>query len=642
MVSPLDTRPPASRQLAELLLGLAGLMHRLRTLPEGHPTLHGQALALERALAVTLAGRERLVMEVGTVQLVVEGMETNPDYEPLRDLAADLRRAGLASLEFRAGVTATELLEALTPLATTGVAIGGTRHVGFGGLGAQPTAEDAWLELERVVLGEPGRERAERDPHELALALELEPADPARDVELLGLLSRLVWAAEGAVPPGEAPAPADGDLTPREEALALIQSLPTVVLRRLLAPGGDPAAQSEFLRAVAPMLTPPLALRFLELLAHGREGMLSAGALRVLARLALRADESGGTAARRALSEELLRFVAPLEAAAPGLRVALEPDRVLKLALESGILEPGTLSAADRMIARRQVAALLAILETVPREDPVARALRARVFHPQTVRVLLDASPVDLESIDRLVPGAGLEAAPALLDALAHSRERRVRLRLLDLLARYGNGVGPLASERLDGMPWYVQRNLLALIGRLPDLPSGFLPVRLLGHRDPRVRHEAIALAIADPELRTRGLAEALDTNHEPTLRLAFAALADRCPPELLPRLLTRVGDANLDPELRAMAVTALAPVCDPVVLRLLRRLVVARGLAGLGRLAPKSPPMLAALRGLTLHWHSHPKVGALLENARASRDTDIQAAARPGRRSGSGPRVMP
>ncbi|HMV33344.1 MAG TPA: hypothetical protein PKA50_14600, partial [Gemmatimonadales bacterium] len=178
MLSPLDTRPPASRQLAELLLGLAGLMHRLRTLPEGHPSLHGQALALERALAVTLAGRERLVMEVGTVQLVIEGMETNPDYEPLRDLAADLRQAGLASLEFRAGVTAAELLEALTPLATTGVAVGGTRNVGFGGLTAQPTAEDAWLELERVVLGEPGRERAERDPHELALALELEPADP--------------------------------------------------------------------------------------------------------------------------------------------------------------------------------------------------------------------------------------------------------------------------------------------------------------------------------------------------------------------------------------------------------------------------------------------------------------------------------
>ncbi len=641
MLSPLDTRPPASRQLAELLLGLAGLMHRLRTLPEGHPSLHGQALALERALAVTLAGRERLVMEVGTVQLVIEGMETNPDYEPLRDLAADLRQAGLASLEFRAGVTAAELLEALTPLATTGVAVGGTRNVGFGGITAQPTAEDAWLELERVVLGEPGRERAERDPHELALALELEAADPARDVELLGLLARLVWAAESAAAPEPGGLP-EGERTPRQEALDLLESLPTAVLRRLLAPTGDPAAQSGFLRAVAPILTPTLALRFLELLAHGREGMLSAGALRVLARLALRADESGGTVARRALSEELLRFVAPLETAAPALRVALEPDRVLKLALESGILEPGTLSAADRMIARRQVAALLAILETVPREDPVARALRARVFHPQTVRVLLDAAPVDLESIDRLVPGAGLEAAPALLDALAHSRERRVRLRLLDLLARYGNGVGPLASERLDGMPWYVQRNLLALIGRLPDLPTGFLPVRLLGHRDPRVRHEAIALAIADPELRTRGLAEALDTNHEPTLRLAFAALADRCPPELLPRLLTRVGDAGLDPELRAMAVTALAPVSDPVVLRLLRRLVVARGLAGLGRLAPKSPPMLAALRGLALHWHSHPKVGALLESARASRDTEIQAAARPGRRSGSGPRAMP
>ena len=35
-------------------------------------------------------------------------------------------------------------------------------------------------------------------------------------------------------------------------------------------------------------------------------------------------------------------------------------------------------------------------------------------------------------------------------------------------------------------------------------------------------------------------------------------------------------------------------------------------------------------------------RIDDVLENARASRDTDVQAAARPGRRSGSGPRVMP
>lgn len=631
MRAPTESRPSASRQLAELLLGLAGLMHRLRTLPPGHPALAGQALALERAFAGALVDRERLVMEVGTVQLIVEGMETNPDYEPLRDLAADLRQAGIAALEFRPGLTSTDLLDALGPLANGSPAVVSTPALLLRTIASSPSEEGAWLELERFVLGEPWRTQAERDPHELGLALELDPPDPVRDVELLGLLVKVIRTRDATSP------------LVSQGALDLLDALPVPVLRRLLAPGGDPTVQGDFLRAVVPLLTPRLALRFLELLAQGREGMLSPGALRVLARLALRADEPAGAVVRRALSEELLRFVAPMEPAAGQYRVALEPERVLKLALESSILEAGTLAAADRMIARRQVPQLLAILETVPREDPVASALRDRVYEPRTVRVLLDASPIDLDSLDRLVPAAGIEAAPALLDTLAHSRERRVRLRLLDLLGRYGNDVGPLALERVEGMPWYVQRNLLALLGRIPDMPREFRTASYFGHRDPRVRHEAIALAVADPELRERGLAEALNSSYEPTLRLALSALSERCPPDLVPRLMTRLGDATLDPELRAMAVSALAPVSDPVVLRLLRRLVVARGLAGLGRLAPKSPPMLAALRGLATHWHSHPKVGALLETARQSRDTDVQAAARPpGRRSGSGPRVAP
>ena len=316
-------------------------------------------------------------------------------------------------------------------------------------------------------------------------------------------------------------------------------------------------------------------------------------------------------------------------------RLAPEPDRVLKLALESGILEPGTLAAADRMIARRQVAPLLALLETVPEEDPIARALQERVFHPNTVRVLLEASPVDLDVLERLIPGAGLDAVPVLLDGLAESRDRRVRLALLDLLTRYGQAVGPLAAERLDGMPWYVQRNVLALLGRLPDRPMRYTPAGVLAHRDPRVRHEAIALTIADPTLRNRGLAEALDSGYEPSLRMAFLSLAERCPPEFVPRVIARAADQRLDPELRALAISAVAPVNYPVVLRVLRRLVVARGITAMGRLAPKSESMLAALRGLATHWHNHPKVVPLLETARQSRDAEIRAAARaPARRS--------
>ncbi|HWA16284.1 MAG TPA: hypothetical protein VG817_07620, partial [Gemmatimonadales bacterium] len=54
------------------------------------------------------------------------------------------------------------------------------------------------------------------------------------------------------------------------------------------------------------------------------------------------------------------------------------------------------------------------------------------------------------------------------------------------------------------------------------------------------------------------------------------------------------------------------------------------RGLASLGRLAPRSPTMLAALRGLAVHWPQHPKVGMLLDTARQSRDADVRDAARP------------
>jgi hypothetical protein len=257
--------------------------------------------------------------------------------------------------------------------------------------------------------------------------------------------------------------------------------------------------------------------------------------------------------------------------------------------------------------------------------------------------VVLEGTPVDLDVLDRLIPAAGIDAAPVLLDGLAESRDRRVRLALLDLLARFGGAVGPLAADRMDGMPWYVQRNLLALLGRLPDRPMRYTPPGMLAHRDPRVRHEALALAVADSGLRNRGLAEALDSGYEPTLRLAFRTLQEHCPPEFVPRLIARAADPNLEPDLRAAAITALAPVNDPVVLRVLRRLVVARGITALGRIAPKSPQMLAALRGLAAHWNNHPKVVPLLEAARQSRDPEIRSASRPPSRrsSASFPRAL-
>lgn len=605
-------------------------MQRLRMLPEGHPLIAASASMVERALVTALTGRDHLVVEVGTVHLSVGGMETNPEFEPLRDLAIQLRESGVSAMEFRPGVSGDELLALFGALAgSPGPVEAWPDTPGIGLRTTTPPAEpgaDPWLPLERLVLGEPGLTEAARDPDELAFALEVLSADLDRDAHILEHLAEVARAA--------ASNSGDRDLLAR-----LLRAIPVATLRRLLAPKVAHPAQGAFLREAAGLVPAAVLLRLLEAAAQGREEQLSPAALHVLARLARRAETAEGSAARRALSLELTRLVpssaSDTPVAAP--RLVPEPERVLKLALESGILEPGTMLAAERMIARRQIAPLLALLETVPREDPIAQGLRSRLYHPRTVRALVAASPVDLEALDRLIPAAGLEAAPALLEALAESRERRVRLRLLDLLARYGTAVGPLVVERLDGMPWYVQRNLLALLHRLPDVPPTFSPDGMLHHRDPRVRHEAIALTIADPELRDRGLAEALDSAFEPTLRLGLTTVAEGCSPEFVPRLINRAAEPNLDIELRMLAVTALATVSDPVVLRVLRRLVVAHGITALGRLAPKSELMLAALRGLATHWHGHPKVLQLLETASQSKDPEIRDAARPPARRTSG-----
>jgi hypothetical protein len=619
----------SSSALADLLLALQSLVQRLRTQPPEHPSVATAAQGLERALLPLLRARERLVIEVRSVQLTVDGMETNPDYEPLRDLAIHCREAGVGAIEFRAGVTVAELVPVLGTLAV-GAPLSATPHCLLRPL-LPPAAAglDPWLVLERLLLDDPDRTTAARHPTELGIALELNPAGARGDAQLLAALTAVAVDAVG-------------DPAGRDALVEFLDAAPAEALRRLLSPAGDREARHRFLTQAVPLLPPGSLLRLIQALVPGREARISGASLRLLARL----TRDDNTQARPALELALDSLVDGREADHGRERQggSLEPERVLTLAFETGIVERGTLAAADRMIVQRKVAPLLALLDTVPREDPVARAVRGQVYHPRTVRQLLSASPVDLDLLDKLIPAVGIEAAPALLDALAQSPERRVRLKLLDLLVRYGSAVGPLAAERIPGMPWYVQRNLLALLGRLSDLPAGFSPAPLLSHRDPRVSHEAIALALTDPVLRDSAAARGLEAHHEPTNRLALTALADYCPPDLLPRLLARATDPASSAEMRALAVSAMAPVNDPVVLRFLRRLVVAPGLTGLGRLAPKSAPMLAALRGLAAHWSQHPKAGPVLDAARQSRDEEVREAGRPPtRRSSSGSyRVTP
>ncbi len=308
---------------------------------------------------------------------------------------------------------------------------------------------------------------------------------------------------------------------------------------------------------------------------------------------------------------------------------APEPERIVQMSLEGGVMEVGTLRAADYLIARGRVDELLTFIDEASEADPVAQELKARVVHPYTVSVLLSAPTVDTETLSRMVPECGLDAAGAMFDALATSQDRKVRAKLLEFLARFGSDVGPEAAERIAGAPWYVQRNLIRLLSKLPELPEEFSPAACLAHSDARVRHEGFKLLLHDPANRDRAIREAVAAPDPPTIRLGLVAAMESCPPDAVPVVLNRLRKDELPTDLVPIAVRAIAPSDDPAVLDCLLGIAMGpRRWYWFRRIAPKSPEMLAAITALAIHWRWNMKALPLLRRAERHRDKQVRDAA--------------
>ncbi len=97
--------------------------------------------------------------------------------------------------------------------------------------------------------------------------------------------------------------------------------------------------------------------------------------------------------------------------------------------------------------------------------------------------------------------------------------------------------------ERLPASPWYVQRNLLALLGTLPEIPADFTPAAYAENDDPRVRREAVKLMLRIPGLRDEALLSALGDDDDGNVRLGLTAALDGCPTAAVPRLMVLLND---------------------------------------------------------------------------------------------------
>jgi hypothetical protein len=622
-----------------------------------------------------LEGRESVTLGVARHRLVIESVTTDPNNALLRDLAHRLHRHRIASIQLTRGATLEEVegvLAALSedpqrgrgPIGRRLETVGPWQHIRLRAMGfdkftlqagkssgaateGSAAERDAWVELARLALStEPGDEAADdADPLVVAEAIGQKAGEVAYDRVVLGYLSKVAEEMSGRKSAGE------DQLGQRLSRM--IEALDPDTLRRLLETGADTAGRRKFALNASQILAADAVMEVVQAAAQATNQTISHNLLRLLHKLAHHAEE--GSVQVRAKADGALRnnvarligdweledpnptrYTAILEGmvrsspddagvAADG---GCEPEVVVRMALELGCIGPAVYAAANALLARRKLGQIAELLETLP-HTAASEALWRHVATPEQLDFELRNMPMDHQAVAILVKRIGAAAADSLLDRLATADDRSTRATVLKQLLGLGPIVGSLAMARLANAPWYVQRNILVLIGRLGHWPEGFTPVAYTATSDSRIRREAIKLLLESPAHTDEGILLGLRDPDDGIAGLAATAALEACPPAALPLLERVTVNPERSPELRAITLRILARTRAPEALRLLLALALTRRFWFARRLAPKSPLLISALAALASQWRDDPSAIQVLDLARQHSDPEIRAAAR-------------
>lgn len=255
--------------------------------------------------------------------------------------------------------------------------------------------------------------------------------------------------------------------------------------------------------------------------------------------------------------------------------------------------------------------------------------LRRKRRAPAEVRRRLADDPPDFEAVESLLEPAwaGEPIHEALLDALCAPQDRSHRRKIFDWLVEQRLPIGGTVADRLDDRRWFVRRNMLSLLQQVAERPDGFSALHHCEDPDPRVRFEAMKLALEDPAAREEALRIGFRDDSERVRYLAVsAATGGDWPTGEEERLLEMARDDGRPGRLRRAAVRALVRGGGEGVRSELVDLVWERRLFG-RRLAGRSEVTVTVLEGLAERWPGHPDVAPVLEAARASGDPEIREA---------------
>ncbi len=665
------------RDLSEFLIELSIGVHRFAMYPADHPSLQPAVENVLEGLNELLQTRPVLSIGVTPSQLVIEGMATDERHPVLSDLARRLHDHQLAAVAFSRGTTLDEvrkLLETLSAESERGATPVGLlpeeeaprwetirlHPVGYdqlemagAGKGKRvPRSQQLWINLARSALevGEEEDVAVEAGPAALARAIR-ERREAGYDRVIVGYLLQLADELNGA----EGAAAEEI----REKMAELLNEFDDPTLRRLLKLGGGYAQRKRFVSDLSHSgMAMDAVFKVLRAAAEVEGQAISTSLTRLLSKLAVHAEEGPRTTraeAREALAENVDRLLSEWELkdpnpdaytqvldrmarAAPLLQSLDEKEedpvagaeRLVQMALEVDAYGPILEKAVMDLLEAGEMAMILALLDRAPEGSEVAAELARKLTTPTQLKRMLAGEDVDVEGLDRLVERLGATAVAPLLEALAESQSRAVRRKIFDVLARVKAGVADAALRGLNDERWYVQRNMLALLQRLDDLPSGFSPLPYLQHDDPRVRREAVPLALRDPSTRERAIAAALADTDERIVRTALLEVQDSLPEGLVPVVAGRLLQSDTFPQLRSLATRTLRNSRSALALESLLEICSGgKTLFGKRKLAPKSPELLAALTALGEGWGDDPRAGWVFTLAAESRDLQIQSAVR-------------
>jgi len=667
-----------SGELSDFLIEFSAALQKHAMYPPGHPVLLPAAEAVFSRLSLLLSSHGSLSIGIAREQLIIEGVATDSSHALLRSLADRLHHHELGAITFAEGVSRPEIADILNLISEeperTGRPLGrepdevlkGRAHVrlspvrydslklrggsGTGGRERGGSAESRahlWVGLAQAALAarmDAAAEAGAYDPAEVARAIDEQSGEQGYDQIIIGYMVQIADDLKDADPLEEN--------SLRERFSELLGRLQPETLQRLLRMGGDVRQRQEFLDNAARGVAVDAVLELVTAAAEDRQSDISRWMMQLLGKMArharaeghsvrYRADESLRDQVRLLLSgwklenpnpSEYEQTLGRISAGAPVTRMsgilarAPEAERIFRMSLESGATGEALRCAVDDLLDAGRVSLVVSSLEEAATEaDEENRAIAhtwERLAEPAVIRRIVAMDDPDPEALDAVLERAGVAAADALLDRLAASASLSLRRRTFDRIVALGPMVVPLAVQRIEqpeSVPWYVLRNVLALLNAFEGLPADFSPVPMRAHENPQVRFEAVKLCLRDPEERDPTILIALRDPEDRIVALGVAATETGAPPAAESRLREIALDADCEPEIRVPAIRSLA-CFDTQTARatLLELASPKRRLLGSAPLEP-TPSSCAALRALRSSWSDHPEAIELIARAQRS-----------------------